>query len=69
MAQGTVKDYDDASRVGSLLLDDGSEIGIDAMSLEGSEIRTLRLGQRVRFELADEAGRLMARGLRIVTFD
>ena len=69
MAQGTVKDYDDASRVGSLLLDDGSEIGIDAMSLEGSEIRTLRLGQRVRFELADEAGRRMARGLRIVTFD
>ena len=50
-------------------LDDGSEIGIDAMSLEGSEIRTLRLGQRVRFELADEAGRRMARGLRIVTFD
>jgi len=69
MAQGTVKDYDDASRVGSLLLDDGSEIGIDATSLEGSEIRTLRLGQRVRFELADEAGRRMARGLRIVTFD
>ena len=69
MAQGTVKDYDDASRVGSLLLDDGSEIGIDATSLEGSEIRTLRLGQRVRFELADEAGRRMARALRIVTFD
>jgi cold shock CspA family protein len=69
VAQGTIKDYDDAARVGSLLLDDGSEVGIDATSLEGSEIRTLRLGQRVRFDLADDGGRRMARGLHIVTFD
>ncbi|MFM8944417.1 MAG: cold-shock protein [Actinomycetota bacterium] len=69
MAQGTVKDYDEGTRVGSLLLDDGSEVGIDATSLEGSEVRMLRLGQRVRFDLADEQGRRMARGLHIVTFD
>ncbi|MFM7718871.1 MAG: cold-shock protein [Actinomycetota bacterium] len=68
MAQGTVKDYDEATRAGSLLLDDGTEVGIDATSTEGSEIRMLRLGQRVRFDLAEESGRKIARSLHIVTF-
>ena len=69
MAQGTVKDYDDAERIGSLLMEDRTEVGIDATSLEGAGIRTLRIGQRVRFELADEGGNKVARGLRLVTVD
>jgi cold shock CspA family protein len=69
VAQGTVRDYDDAERVGSLLMEDRTEVGIDATSLEGAGIRTLRIGQRVRFELADEGGRKVARGLRLVTVD
>lgn len=68
MAQGTIKEFDEETRSGSLLLDDATEIGIDAVSLEGSEIRMLRLGQRVAFEVADEAGRKIARDLHIVTF-
>lgn len=68
MAQGTIKEFDEAERTGSLLLDDGTEIAIDATSIEGTEIRMLRLGQRVRFDLADEAGRKVARSLHIVTF-
>ncbi len=67
MPQGTVKTFDDGSRSGSLLLDDASEVAIDAASLEGAGIRYLRIGQRVRFDLIDERGRRVARTLRLVT--
>ena len=69
MAQGTIKDFDDDSRAGVLLMDDRAEVGIDATSLEGAGIRTLRLGQRVKFDLTDEAGNKVARNLRLVTFE
>jgi len=69
VAQGTIKDYDGAGRSGSLLMDDRSEVAIDATSLEGAGLRTLRIGQRVKFDLADESGRKVARSLRIVTID
>ena len=69
MAQGTIKEYDERSRNGSLLMEDRSEIAIDATSLEGAGIRTLRIGQRVKFDLADENGKKVARTLRIVTID
>ncbi len=69
MAQGTIKDYSGATRTGSLLMEDRTEVAIDATSLEGSGIRLLRLGQRVKFDLADEGGKKVARSLRIVTFD
>jgi cold shock CspA family protein len=69
VAQGTVKEYDEANRAGSLLMEDRTEVAIDATSLEGAGIRLLRLGQRVRFELVDEGGRKVARSLRLVTFD
>jgi len=69
VAQGTVKDFDGATRSGSLLMEDRTEVAIDATSLEGAGIRLLRLGQRVRFDLVDEGGRKVARSLRLVTFD
>ncbi len=69
MAQGTIKEYDERSHNGSLLMEDRSEIAIDATSLEGAGLRTLRIGQRVKFDLADEGGRKVARSLRIVTID
>ena len=68
MAQGTIKHFDLESVDGSLLMDDGTEVAIDAPSLEGSGILTLRLGQRVAFDLDDADGRTVARGLRLVTF-
>lgn len=68
MPQGTIKDYDRESRTGSLLLDDETEVAIDATSMEGSGIRYLRIGQRVKFDLAEESGKRLARTLRIVTF-
>lgn len=69
MPQGTIKTYDRESRTGSLLLDDETEIEIDPTSMEGSGIRYLRIGQRVKFDLAEESGKRLARTLRIVTFD
>jgi cold shock CspA family protein len=66
--QGTIKDYDEASNTGSLVTDDRIEIAIDARSLGDEFIRTLRLGQRVRFEVAEENGQQVARELRLVTF-
>ena len=66
--QGTIKDYDEASNTGSLVTDDRIEIAIDARSLGDEFIRTLRLGQRVRFDVAEENGQQVARELRLVTF-
>ena len=42
MAQGTIKDWDEETRTGSLLMEDRTEVGIDATSIEGSNIRTAR---------------------------
>jgi 2-phospho-L-lactate guanylyltransferase len=68
VAQGTVKDYDVEARTGSLLQDDGTEVFIDPTSTERSDIRYLRIGQRVVFDLADEGTRRMARNLKIISF-
>jgi cold shock CspA family protein len=67
--QGTIKDFDVSERRGTLLTDAKEEVVIDRGSLEGAGIRYLRVGQRVRFELADEGGRKVARSLRIVTME
>jgi cold shock CspA family protein len=67
--QGTIKDFNVAERTGTLLTDAREEIAIDRGSLEGGGIRYLRVGQRVKFEVADEEGRKVARTLRIVTMD
>jgi cold shock CspA family protein len=68
VAQGTVKDFDPGSRAGTLLTEDRVEVHIDATSIESADIRALRVGQRVKFELAEEAGQKVARDLRLVTF-
>jgi cold shock CspA family protein len=67
--QGTIKTYDVENRTGSLLTDEREEIAIDPGSVEGAGIRYLRIGQRVKFDVADESGKKVARTLRIVTFD
>lgn len=69
MTQGTVKDYDFDSRSGTLLTDQEEEVHYDAGSLEGSSIRYLRVGQRVKFDLLEEGGKKLAKNLRIVTID
>jgi cold shock CspA family protein len=68
VAQGTIKHFDEESREGSLLLDDRTEVSIDPISTEGAGIRVLRVGQRVKFDLAEEGGKKLARRLTIITF-
>ena len=69
MPQGTIKEFDPQMRAGVLMLDDRTEVHIDATSLDGAGLRYLRIGQRVKFDLAEESGRKVARGLRHITFD
>ncbi|MEX2276052.1 MAG: cold-shock protein [Actinomycetota bacterium] len=68
MAQGTIKHYDEDAHSGSLLLENGTEIAIDGVSTQGSDLRTLRLGQRVRFDIDEVGGTQVARKLHILTF-
>ena len=69
MDQGTIKDFDEKDRTGVLLTDDRAEVRIDAESLDPSGIRTLRIGQRVKFETEERDGATVARSLRIVPWD
>ena len=66
--QGTIKQFDEATRTGSLLTDDRTEIAIDPRSGEPDQYRMLRLGQRVRFDVEEVDGHQVARSLRLVTF-
>ncbi len=67
--QGTIRDFDEAARTGTILTDDRRQIAIDGRSLEGAGILTLRIGQRVRFVAEDQDGTVVARSLRLVTVD
>jgi 2-phospho-L-lactate guanylyltransferase len=55
--QGTVASYDAATRSGTLLLDDGTEIAFPATAFDASGLRLLRVGQRLRIE-HDESGQV-----------
>lgn len=64
--QGTVATYDQRTRTGTLLLDDGSELGFPAAAFDRSGLRLLRLGQRVRID-RDENGTVTR--VTLPTFD
>ncbi|WP_433826984.1 cold-shock protein [Actinoplanes sp. CA-015351] len=48
--QGTIATFDPDTRSGTLLLDDGSELGFAEEAFARSGLRLLRLGQRVTVE-------------------
>jgi len=50
--QATVSRFDAATRTGTVLLDDGVELPYDGDAFDAAGIRLLRLGQRVRIEVA-----------------
>jgi cold shock CspA family protein len=52
--QATVHRYDPETASGSVLLDDGVDVPFDAAALQGSGLRLLRVGQRVRIRVAGD---------------
>jgi cold shock CspA family protein len=52
--QGTVATFDAHDHSGTLLLDDGTQLGFAAEAFRASGLRLLRLGQRVSVETGDD---------------
>lgn len=65
--QATVSRFDDVTRGGAVLLDDGVELSFAEEALEGSELRLLRPGQRVRITTAGDDSSLRVERLQILT--
>lgn len=65
--QATVATFDANTRSGSVLLDDGVEVAFPPEALEGSRLRFLRPGQRVRLETTGEGASLTVDRLQILT--
>jgi len=63
--QGTVRQFAPATREGSVLLDDGSDVPFGTAAFDAGGLRLLRPGQRVRLE-RDASG--VATLITIVTF-
>ncbi|WP_283134174.1 hypothetical protein [Rhizohabitans arisaemae] len=51
--QATVKTFDDATRSGSVYLDDGTELPFGADAFDAGPLRLLRFGQRVNIVLTE----------------
>lgn len=63
--QATVASYDEDTRSGTVLLDDGMVLGFEAGALEGAHIRHLRSGQRLIVDATDEPDGQRIVGVRI----
>jgi 2-phospho-L-lactate guanylyltransferase len=65
--QATVSRYDERSHDGAVLLDDGLELPFAARALDGTGLRLLRPGQRVRVTIAGEGADRHVDSLQILT--
>ncbi len=64
--QATVHAHDEATRSGTVLLDDGVELPYDAAAFDAGGLRLLRGGQRVRIHVDDTGTRVVL--LTLATF-
>ncbi|MGG2458935.1 hypothetical protein ACO0M4_03755 [Streptomyces sp. RGM 3693] len=62
--QATAYTYDETTRSGSVLLDDGTPLPFDAAAFDAGGLLLLRPGQRVRIEVTGESD---ARRIVLVT--
>lgn len=51
--QATVSTYEARTRTGTVLLDDGTELGFDATAFDAGGLRLLRFGQRVNIAISE----------------
>jgi 2-phospho-L-lactate guanylyltransferase len=65
--QGTVASYEPDTRSGSVLLDDGVRLPFAAAALDGTRLRLLRPGQRVRLEVDGVGAERHVTALQILT--
>lgn len=66
MEQGVVKTYDPVTGAGIVVLDaDRSEVYLRPGSLKGSLFRSLRQGQRIVFESAEDDGRVFISNVQL----
>ena len=67
MAQGTIKEFDTATKSGTVVLDNQEELPIDAETFRASGLLDLRLGQRVRFVIEGDGEDRRVRELNLVS--
>jgi cold shock CspA family protein len=65
--QGTVKEFSEETRSGSVILDDGTEIPLPPEAFSRSGLLKLQYGQRVRFEVEGEGDARRVRTINITT--
>ena len=65
--QATVSRFDHDTRSGAVVLDDGVELPFDSGALEGTGLRFLRPGQRVRLTVSEGDDRRHVEHLQILT--
>ncbi len=62
-----MRTFNPVTRSGTVLLDDGVELGYDTAAFDAGDVRLLRVGQRVRVELHDDSGARRVTYLTIAT--
>lgn len=65
--QATVSRFDEVTRGGAVLDDDGYEHPFEGDALEGTGVRFLRPGQRVRLQMVERDGRRVIDRVQIIT--
>ena len=65
--QGTVKEFSEETRSGSVILDDGTTIPLPAAAFSKSGLLKLQFGQRVRFEVEGEGAERRVSSITITT--
>jgi 2-phospho-L-lactate guanylyltransferase len=67
-SQATVRDFDEQTSGGTVLLDDGTVLPFGAAAFDGRRLRMLRPGQRVRIAVDVDASGLHVSAVTLATF-